>query len=96
MVSLSGNQALIEEGRFNDIRECFGCNICVSGDFTMSPIRCTRNPTMAEEWRKGWHPEKVRRARSDKGVLIVGGGPAGLEAAQTLCKRGYQVTFAEA
>ena len=50
----------IEEGRPEDIRECIGCNICVSGDFTMSPIRCTQNPTMGEEWRKGWHPERIR------------------------------------
>lgn len=86
----------IEEGRFDDIRECIGCNICVSGDFTQSPIRCTQNPTMAEEWRKGWHPEKIRRKRTDKPVLIIGGGPAGLEAAQALGKRGYPVTLAEA
>ncbi len=86
----------IEEGRFDDIRECIGCNICVSGDFTQSPIRCTQNPTMAEEWRKGWHPERVRRAKTDKPVLVVGGGPAGLEAAQTLGKRGYAVSLAEA
>ncbi|MCT8998810.1 oxidoreductase [Chelativorans intermedius] len=86
----------IEEGRFDDIRECIGCNICVSGDFTMSPIRCTQNPTMAEEWRKGWHPEKIRRKASDKPVLVVGAGPAGLEAAQALGKRGYDVTLAEA
>ncbi|MDO6966760.1 oxidoreductase [Rhizobium alvei] len=84
------------EGRFDDIRECIGCNICVSGDFTMSPIRCTQNPTMAEEWRKGWHPEKIRRAKTEKPVLIVGSGPAGLEAAQALGKRGYPVTLAEA
>ena len=50
----------IEEGRFDDIRECIGCNICVAGDFTMSPIRCTQNPTMGEEWRRGWHPERIR------------------------------------
>jgi dimethylamine/trimethylamine dehydrogenase len=86
----------IEEGRFDDIRECIGCNICVSGDFTQSPIRCTQNPTMAEEWRKGWHPEKIRRRRSEKPVLIIGAGPAGLEAAQALGKRGYPVTLAEA
>jgi len=86
----------IEEGRFDDIRECIGCNICVSGDFTQSPIRCTQNPTMAEEWRKGWHPERVRRKKTDKPVLVVGSGPAGLEAAQTLGKRGYDVTLAEA
>ncbi len=85
----------IEEGRFEDIRECIGCNICVSGDFTMSPIRCTQNPTMGEEWRRGWHPERIRRRGSDKPVLIVGAGPAGLEAAQALGKRGYDVTLAE-
>ena len=35
----------IEEGRLEDIRECIGCNICVAGDSTMTPIRCTQNPT---------------------------------------------------
>ena len=85
----------IEEGRPEDIRECIGCNICVSGDFTMSPLRCTQNPTMGEEWRKGWHPERIRPKASDKPVLVVGAGPAGLEAAQALGKRGYEVTLAE-
>ena len=86
----------IEEGRLEDIRECIGCNICVSGDFTQSPIRCTQNPTMAEEWRRGWHPERVRPKASERSVLVVGAGPAGLEAAQVLGKRGYRVTLAEA
>ena len=86
----------IREGRLDDIRECIGCNICVSGDFTQSPIRCTQNPTMAEEWRKGWHPERVKPKKSADPVLIVGAGPAGLEAAQVLGKRGYDVTLAEA
>jgi dimethylamine/trimethylamine dehydrogenase len=86
----------IEEGRIEDIRECIGCNICVSGDFTQSPIRCTQNPTMAEEWRKGWHPERVQPRGSERAVLIVGAGPAGLEAAHVLGKRGYAVTLAEA
>ena len=85
----------VAEGRLEDIRECIGCNICVSGDFTMSPIRCTQNPTMGEEWRRGWHPERIRRQESEKPVLIVGAGPAGLEAAQALGKRGYEVTLAE-
>ena len=41
----------IEEGRIDDIRECIGCNICYTGDATGTPIRCTQNPTMSEEWR---------------------------------------------
>jgi dimethylamine/trimethylamine dehydrogenase len=86
----------IEEGRLDDIRECIGCNICVSGDFTITPIRCTQNPTMGEEWRKGWHPEIVPAKASDAAVLVVGAGPAGLEAAHALGKRGYQVHLAEA
>ena len=50
----------IEEGRIDDIRECIGCNICVSGDFTATPVRCTQNPTMGEEWRKGLASRKNR------------------------------------
>lgn len=86
----------IEEGRVDDIRECIGCNICVSGDMTISPIRCTQNPTMGEEWRKGWHPERIAPKRSASRVLVVGAGPAGLEAARALGQRGYEVSLAEA
>jgi dimethylamine/trimethylamine dehydrogenase len=86
----------IEEDRLEDIRECIGCNICVTGDWTMTPIRCTQNPSMGEEWRRGWHPERFRPAGSDARVLVVGGGPAGLEAAMALGKRGYEVVLAEA
>lgn len=85
----------IEEGRYEDIRECIGCNICVSSHYMMSNLRCTQNPTIGDEWRKGWHPERIRRRDSDEAVLVVGGGPAGLEAARALGQRGYAVTLAE-
>ncbi len=86
----------IEEGRVEDIRECIGCNICAAWNNVSAPIRCTQNPTMGEEWRKGWHPEQIKPKESDSHVLVVGAGPAGLEAAHALGKRGYQVTLAEA
>ena len=86
----------IEQGQIEDIRECIGCNICISGDMTMSISRCTQNPTFMEEWRKGWHPEKIQPKGASENVLIAGSGPAGLEAARALGMRGYQVAIAEA
>jgi dimethylamine/trimethylamine dehydrogenase len=86
----------IRTGRLETIRECIGCNICVSGDFTTSPIRCTQNPSMGEEFRRGWHPERIRVRGSDSRILVLGSGPAGLEAARALGVRGYDVVLAEA
>lgn len=86
----------IKEGRLEDIRECIGCNICYTGDGLGTPIRCTQNPTMGEEYRRNWHPEVIANKDSDSQVLVVGAGPAGLEAARALGQRGYRVMLAEA
>ncbi|MEJ0046229.1 MAG: FAD-dependent oxidoreductase [Rhodospirillales bacterium] len=86
----------IQEGRIDDIRECIGCNICVSSDYTSTNLRCTQNPTMGEEWRRGWHPERIPKKGSDGSVLVIGAGPAGLEAALAAARRGYEVHLAEA
>jgi dimethylamine/trimethylamine dehydrogenase len=89
----------INEGRENEIRECIGCNICVSGDMTITPIRCTQNPTMGEEWRRDWHPERMNtylKPVDKKGrVLIIGSGPSGLEAARALRGRSIEVIMAD-
>jgi dimethylamine/trimethylamine dehydrogenase len=86
----------IEEGRIDDIRECIGCNMCVSSDYTSTNLRCTQNPTMGEEWRRGWHPEIIPPRKEEAAVLVVGAGPAGLEAALAAARRGYEVHLAEA
>jgi dimethylamine/trimethylamine dehydrogenase len=86
----------IEEGRIEDIRECIGCNICVAWDNMKAPMRCTQNPTKSEEWRRGWHPERIAPRADDGAVLIVGAGPAGLEAALAAGRRGHDVILAEA
>ncbi len=86
----------IEEGRIDDIRECIGCNICRAAFKGCVPIRCTQNPTMGEEWRRGWHPESIAPVGDEAEVLVVGAGPAGLEAARALGERGCRVTLADA
>lgn len=86
----------IEEGRIEDIRECIGCNICVGWNNMKAPIRCTQNPTQGEEWRRGWHPERIPSKSDDGTVLVVGAGPSGLEAALAAGQRGYNVVLAEA
>ena len=86
----------IEEGRLNDIRECIGCNICVASENTAALLRCTQNPAIGEEWRRGWHPETIEKRGSERQVLIVGAGPAGLECARALGQRGYDLHLVEA
>ena len=86
----------IANGKEDEIRECIGCNICRATFKACTPIRCTQNPTMGEEFRRGWHPEQMPPKASNDHVLIVGAGPAGLECGIALGARGYQVTIAEA
>jgi dimethylamine/trimethylamine dehydrogenase len=86
----------IDEGREQEIRECIGCNICISSWHDSVPVRCTQNPTIGEEWRRDWHPERIASAGSSASVLVVGAGPAGLECALALGRRGYEVNVAEA
>jgi dimethylamine/trimethylamine dehydrogenase len=86
----------IREGREDEIRECIGCNICRSANNEGIQIRCTQNPTMGEEWRRGWHPEVIPPRHAADSILVVGAGPAGLEATLALARRGYDVTLAEA
>ncbi|MGH1353288.1 MAG: FAD-dependent oxidoreductase [Methyloligellaceae bacterium] len=85
----------IKRDRIDDIRECIGCNICVASDNYGVPLRCTQNPTIGEEWRRNWHPEKVPTTSVPESVLIIGAGPAGLECALTLGRAGHQVTLVD-
>jgi dimethylamine/trimethylamine dehydrogenase len=81
----------IEEGRYGEIRECIGSNMCIAkGDSNMH-LGCVQNATAGEEFRRGWHPERFERAgNADRDVLVVGAGPAGLECATVLGKRGFR------
>ena len=86
----------IEEGRNEDIRECIGCNMCVSRMQQQALLSCTQNATSGEEYRRGWHPEKFEKTNEPCSVLVVGGGPSGMECARVLGMRGYDVHLCEA
>ena len=84
----------IEEGRYDEVRECIGCNACYSRSVWGLHLGCTQNPTAGEEHRRGWHPERFEPAANrDRGVLIVGAGPAGMECAMVLGKRGMRLSL---
>ena len=81
----------IEEGRYGEIRECIGINTCISKSESGHHLGCTQNATAGEEYRRGWHPERFEAAANvDKDVLVVGAGPAGMECAIVLGKRGFR------
>jgi dimethylamine/trimethylamine dehydrogenase len=80
----------VRDGRYEDIRECIGCNICASKSIS-NHLGCTQNATAGEEYRRGWHPERFEAAaNADRSVLVVGAGPAGMECAIVLGKRGFE------
>ncbi|MDI9619486.1 MAG: FAD-dependent oxidoreductase [Candidatus Nezhaarchaeota archaeon] len=80
-----------KEGRIEDIRPCIYCNEgCYDTLWTLIPITCTVNPMLGREYEL-----KVTPASKAKNVIVVGGGPAGLSAAETLARRGHKVTLFE-
>lgn len=83
--------AKIRAGRFEDIRECIGSNHCAL-KATTGHLGCSQNATAGEEHRRGWHPERFAPvADPTPPVMIVGAGPAGIECAKVLGRRGMEL-----
>ena len=80
----------IADGRLDEIRECTGSNICILREEAFRHVGCVQNATAGEEYRRGWHPEIFPAAANARlPVLVVGAGPAGLECAVVLGRRGF-------
>lgn len=83
------------EGRKEDIRKCISCNIgCIGGHvFSDLFMRCTVNAVVGREKEEGW--PRLKAAEREKSVIVVGGGPGGMEAARVASLRGHRVTLYE-
>ncbi|MFC2070579.1 FAD-dependent oxidoreductase [Chloroflexota bacterium] len=79
----------VATGRQNEIRPCLSCNVCLDSLWAHVGLQCSVNPFAGKE------EEALKPAEPSKKVLVVGGGPAGMEVASTLARRGHQVTLLE-
>lgn len=83
------------EGRPEEVRGCISCNqMCWGRRSRDYWISCLVNPSAGREWE--WGGDRFARAARPGRVLVVGAGPAGLEAARAAAERGFRVTLAEA
>lgn len=78
------------DGDYEDVRPCIGCLHCLATSALGITMQCTMNPGIAD-----WHLKNIEPAETKKKILVIGGGPAGLEAAATAAKRGHRVILAE-
>lgn len=80
------------EGREEDIRPCIGSNFCIDRFYIRGQARCIHNPAMG---REASLPQEFTPAARRKRIVIVGGGPSGLEAARVCAARGHSVVLFE-
>jgi len=79
-----------QEGRLEDIRICIACNTCMQSIFRKGRIECMVNPNLGREKEMEIHP-----AKTVKKVMVIGGGPGGLNVARIAAKRGHEVSLYE-
>jgi 2,4-dienoyl-CoA reductase-like NADH-dependent reductase (Old Yellow Enzyme family)/pyruvate/2-oxoglutarate dehydrogenase complex dihydrolipoamide dehydrogenase (E3) component len=79
-----------KEGRSEDIRVCIACNTCMESIFRKGRIECLVNPSLGREKEMAFHP-----TQNPKKVMVIGGGPGGLNVAWVAARRGHDVSLFE-
>ncbi|MCX5813432.1 MAG: FAD-dependent oxidoreductase [Proteobacteria bacterium] len=84
-----------EEGREDEIIPCIACNVCFSRLYFHQPIMCSVRPSLGHENEDKWGYYGFASVEKRKNIIIIGGGPAGLQCAAVAAKRGHKVTLYE-
>ena len=79
-----------QEGRLEDIRICIACNTCMQSIFRKGKIECLVNPNLGREKEM-----EIKSAPTPKRIMVIGGGPGGLNVARIAAKRGHDVSLYE-
>lgn len=80
----------IQQGRESEIRPCILCDHCLDRAYARGELRCTVNPDIGRSY-----PAEIAPPKISKKILIVGGGPGGMEAAMVAAERGHKVYLYE-
>jgi 2,4-dienoyl-CoA reductase (NADPH2) len=83
------------EGKVDEIIPCIACNLCFSRLYYHQPIMCTVRPSLGHEREEAWGYYGFPRADRTKRIGVVGGGPAGLQAAAVAAQKGHEVILWE-